>query len=87
MIINSETDIENLTLKVMDFTESFVDTIHEPFLLVNGDLKIRYANKSFCDNFKVTPEETVGHLIYDIGKREWDIPKLRMLLDDILGFH
>jgi len=32
----------------------------------------------------VTSDETVGNLIYDIGNRQWDIPSLRMLLEEIL---
>ena len=30
------------------------------------------------------PEDTVGQLIYDLGNKQWDIPKLRELLETIL---
>ena len=43
-----------------------------------------YANTSFYDYFKVTPDETIGNIIYDIGNRQCNIPKLQMLLDEIL---
>jgi len=39
----------------------------------NSDLKILTANQSFYDTFKATPEETIGHFIYDLGNRQWDI--------------
>ncbi|MFZ3135963.1 MAG: hypothetical protein WA126_01075 [Thermodesulfovibrionales bacterium] len=42
------------------------------------------ANHSFYDTFKVTPEETIGNFIYDLGNRQWDIPKLRVLFEEIL---
>jgi two-component system CheB/CheR fusion protein len=42
------------------------------------------VSRSFYDFFKVNPEETVGQLIYDLGNKQWDIPKLRELLEDIL---
>ncbi len=42
------------------------------------------ASRSFYDFFKVKPEETVGQLIYDLGNKQWDIPKLRELLETIL---
>ena len=42
------------------------------------------ANRSFYEFFKVKPEETVGKLIYDLGNKQWDIPKLRELLETIL---
>ena len=50
----------------------------------NSDLKILTANHSFYDTFKVTPEETIGNFIYDLGNRQWDIPKLRVLFEEIL---
>ena len=42
------------------------------------------ANGSFYRTFRVTPEETQGNLIYDLGNRQWDIPKLRELLEKLL---
>ncbi|MCE8424433.1 MAG: PAS domain-containing protein, partial [Candidatus Methanoperedens sp.] len=62
---------EDLTIRVKDFAKSFVDTIHEPFLLLDKDKKVIYVNRSFCDTFKVTVDETIGNVLYDIGKREW----------------
>ncbi len=64
--------------------EDIIDTIREPLLALDSDLKVLSANRSFYNSFKVTPEETVGNLIYDLGNRQWDIPKLRMLLEDII---
>ena len=64
--------------------EDILDTIREPLLVLNPDLKVLAANRSFYKSFKVTQEETVGNLIYDLGNRQWDIPKLRMLLEDII---
>jgi len=42
------------------------------------------VSRSFYDVFKVEPEQTVGHLIYDLGNKQWDIPRLRELLETIL---
>ncbi|MBW1783785.1 MAG: PAS domain S-box protein [Deltaproteobacteria bacterium] len=67
--------------------ESIVETIREPLLVLDSDLKILLANQSFCDSFKVTPEETLGNFIYDLGNRQWDIPKLRVLLEKIILKH
>ena len=64
--------------------EDILDTIREPLLVLDSDLKVLAANRSFYKSFKVTQEETVGNLIYDLGNRQWDIPKLRMLLEDII---
>ena len=66
------------------YTEGVVETIREPLLVLDSDLRVLSANRSFYESFKVTPNETVGNLIYDLGNRQWDIPSLRMLLEDIL---
>jgi PAS domain S-box-containing protein len=65
-------------------TEDIVETVREPLLVLASDLRVLSANRSFYESFKVTPNETVGNLIYDLGNRQWDIPRLRTLLEDIL---
>ena len=64
--------------------EDIVETIREPLLVLDSDLKVISASRSFYEFFKVRPEETVGQLIYDLGNKQWDIPKLRELLETIL---
>ena len=64
--------------------EDIVETIHESLLVLDSDLKVILANRSFYGSFNVKPEETVGRLIYDLGNKQWDIPKLRKLLETIL---
>ncbi|MCX5885119.1 MAG: PAS domain-containing protein, partial [Proteobacteria bacterium] len=70
--------------KAQKYTESIVETIREPLIVLTPDLRVLSANRSFYESFKVTPNETVGNLIYDLGNRQWDIPRLRTLLEDIL---
>jgi diguanylate cyclase (GGDEF)-like protein/PAS domain S-box-containing protein len=64
--------------------EDIVETIHESLLVLDSDLKVISANRSFYELFKVKPEETVGQLIYDLGNKQWNIPTLRELLETIL---
>ena len=64
--------------------EDILDTIREPLLVLDPDLKVLAANRSFYKSFKVTPEETVGNLIYDLANRQWESQKLRILLEDII---
>jgi chemotaxis protein methyltransferase CheR len=73
--------------KLGAFLEVFngvLGSVREPLVVLDSDLKVVKANHSFYRTFKITPEETEGVLIYDIGGRQWDIPKLRELLEDIL---
>ncbi len=64
--------------------EDIVETIHEPLLVLDSDLMVILANRSFLDSFKVARENTLGNFIYDLGDKQWDIPKLRELLETIL---
>jgi len=66
------------------YAENIVETVREPLLVLDGDLKIVSVNRSFYRTFKVTPSNTVGRLVYDLGNRQWDIPRLRILLEEIL---
>lgn len=67
-----------------ELSENIMDAVLDPLIILNADLKIEMANKSFYDIFKVKPDETMGRFIYDLGNRQWDIPKLRKLLEEIL---
>ena len=64
--------------------ENIVQTVREPLIVLDADLRVISANKSFYRSFKVNPKETKGRLIYDLGNRQWNIPKLRKLLEEIL---
>ncbi|MFZ0448830.1 MAG: PAS domain S-box protein, partial [Desulfatiglandaceae bacterium] len=65
--------------------EDIVETIPHPFLVLDLDLRILKVNHFFCETFKIAPEKTTGNFIYDLGNRQWDIPKLRRLLEDIIS--
>jgi len=67
-----------------EFAESIINTVREPLIALDKDLRVVKVSSSFYDFFKVTPEETVGQRIYDLGNKQWDIPKLRELLETIL---
>jgi len=66
------------------YAESIVETVREPLLVLDADLKIISANRNFYRTFKVIPGETLGYFIYDLGNKQWDIPMLRKLLEEVL---
>jgi diguanylate cyclase (GGDEF)-like protein/PAS domain S-box-containing protein len=82
--ITHHKDLEREHKDALKYSENIIDTMREPLLVLSSDHKVMTANLSFYKAFKVTPEETIGHSIYDLGNRQWDIPKLRTLLEDIL---
>jgi two-component system CheB/CheR fusion protein len=67
-----------------EFAESIINTVREPLISLDQDLRVVTVSRSFYEVFRVKPEETVGQLIYDLGNKQWDIPKLRELLETIL---
>ena len=73
--------------KVQPFVGVFFNimgAIRQPLIVLDRDLRILKANYSFYQMFNIRPEEAEGQLIYDLGSGNWDIPKLRELLEDIL---
>ena len=67
-----------------EYAESIINTVREPLIALDQDLRVVSVSRSFYDFFKVKPEETLGKLIYDLGNKQWDIPRLRELLETIL---
>jgi len=70
--------------EVSEFAENIINTVREPLLVLDKDLRVIKASRSFYDFFKVSSDETIGTLIYDLGNHQWNIPKLRELLETIL---
>lgn len=89
-VVLTFTDISKLAVaeakanESRELAESIVNTVHEPLIVLDGDLRVTYASQSFYRQFKVTPGNTIGHPLYMLGNRQWDIPVLRNLLDNIL---
>jgi two-component sensor histidine kinase len=64
--------------------EAIVDTIHEPFIVLDAQFRVLAANRSFYETFEVDPEHTIGSLLYGLGDGQWDIPALRVLMETII---
>ena len=68
----------------LEYTERIINTVHDPLIILYEDLKVALASRSFYKAFEVKPGETEGRFIYELGNHQWDIPKLRQLLEEIL---
>jgi PAS domain S-box-containing protein len=75
---------EKSLIQSREYDENIINTVREPLIVLDQDLRVVSVSRSFYGVFKVKPEETVGQLIYDLGNKQWDIPKLRELLETIL---
>jgi len=76
----SETELK----AIETYAQNIVDTVREPLLILDTTLRVRSANRAFYQQFHVSPSETEGRLIYELGNGQWDIPDLRTLLEDIV---
>ena len=76
-------DIDELK-QALDYAEAIITTVQQPLLVLDDNLRVRTANQSFYKAFRVTPEQTENRFIFDLGNRQWDIPKLRVVLEEIL---
>ncbi|OGS11033.1 MAG: hypothetical protein A2386_00470 [Elusimicrobia bacterium RIFOXYB1_FULL_48_9] len=74
---------QEITEEARDYSENIVETVREPLIVMDSDLNIISANKSYYMAFKTTAAETQGRLVYDLPGKQWDIPALRKLLEGV----
>lgn len=77
-------EIEEKFSEAREYAQNIVETVREPLIIMDGELKVISANKAFYKVFKVNQEETQGKFIYDLGNGQWDIPELRKLLIEVI---
>ena len=75
---------ETAAQKARHLAESIVATVREPLVVLDGDMKVVSASRSFYRYFRTAPDDTVGRSIYDLGDGQWNIAALRELLETIL---
>jgi len=76
---------ERAVQDALDYAQNIIATLRHPFLVVlDKDLRVVTANRSFYRTFHVAAEETENRLVYELGNHQWDIPSLRTLLEDVL---
>ena len=67
------------------YAENIIATLREPFVVLDKNLRVKTANRAFYQTFHVEKEETESRFIYDLGNGQWDIPRLRTLLEEVLS--
>jgi PAS domain-containing protein len=68
----------------LEYSNRIIATLREPFLVLDKNLRIISANQAFYTTFEVAEKDTIGRPITDLGNRQWDIPELLLLLNEIL---
>lgn len=82
---NQELKLQNdLLAESYEYSQTIIATIHEPMMILDKELHIKFANKSFYKKFEVTRETIEGMFLFDMGNKQWKIPRLERLLDNLL---
>src|SRR5690349_4091406 len=71
-------------LDALVYLESIFDTAHESLLVLDSSLHVKTGNRSFYQTFRTSREETEGRFLWELGAGEWNIPELRVQLEDVL---
>ncbi len=85
-----KSSVEQVTV-ARDHAETIVDSVPVPLMVLDAELRVTWASRSFYETFQVTPEETTEQFIYELGNGQWNIPALRKALAEVfeknVGFH
>lgn len=68
----------------LHYMQTLVDVARESFLILDSKIRVISANSVFYSTFRVTPTQTEGKFLYELGNGQWNIPELKDLLEDIL---
>ncbi len=82
--INLQKELHRKLNVALEYSNSILDTMREPMVVLDTDLKVQTVNQAFYRIFQESPEQTEGRMIYELGNGQWDIPELRTLLGEIL---
>ncbi|BAY27499.1 two-component hybrid sensor and regulator [Calothrix sp. NIES-2100] len=68
-----------------NYAETIIETVQIPLVVLDADLRVNAANRAFYQTFRVSEAETIQMLLFELGNGQWDIPKLRSMLNSILA--
>ena len=83
-----ETNVDKRTTELqlaLAYAENIIATLREPFVVLDKSLRVRTANAAFYRDFHASKEDTEGRFVYELGNSQWDIPRLRTLLPQVLS--
>ena len=75
--------LQKQLLATRDYAEAIIEAV-PPLLVLDNKLRVQTANASFCRCFKISPRQTLNRRIYELGNGQWNIPRLRTLLEEVL---
>jgi two-component system CheB/CheR fusion protein len=82
--ITQQKTVEQALRRAREFAAEVVDTVRQPLVVLDADLRVQEANRAFYETFRLDAGRVEGRLLYDLADRQWDIPRLRELLEEII---
>lgn len=79
-----QSELKDSKKLALHYMETLVDVARESFLILDADLRVISVSPVFYQTFRVSPEQTMNRLLYDLGNGQWNIPELKSLLEEIL---
>jgi two-component system CheB/CheR fusion protein len=70
--------------EAVEYAEGMIETIHEPMIVLDGDLRVRKVNEAYFRVLAADRGETEGRPFYDLGNGAWNQPDLRDRFDALL---
>lgn len=82
--IDERKKIEGAVAASRDYAQNVIETVREPLLVLDAELRVESANRSFYRTFLVAPVDTIGRSLFDLGNRQWMIPRLQTLREEVV---
>lgn len=87
LVVSDRTEVEQARFELeghLEFETKLIDSVREALLVLDWDLRVVRANQAFYDTFQVSASDTEGRSVYEIGDGQWNVPRLRELLEVVL---
>ena len=82
--VSEERDARAESGRNWQLTQSIVDTIRDPLVVLEDDMSVVTASRAFLTMFGITQEEAQGRRVAELGQHQWDVPALRHLMEKVL---
>jgi two-component system CheB/CheR fusion protein len=95
IVVNDELAHRNIELTrseqalatARDYASNIIESVRDPLVVLDSQLRVESANRSFYNTFRYAPDQTIGQYLYDLGNGQWNIANLRSLLENVLPGH
>jgi signal transduction histidine kinase/CheY-like chemotaxis protein len=67
-----------------EYTRHVFDTLREPLLVLDGELRVRSANRAFYETFRVSAADIENQHFCELGNGQWSRSELRTLLESVV---